>query len=133
MSFTISDRSAAQRHLNLSPAELDDNSILAGKMTALELLDSKLGTNKVGEVQALLTNLTTLETAIDTARPNEFTAGTKRVRVEGAYQIDYGTDSNFGSLQGKWDQYQKYLIELKRELGYAFDPYPLYEVGFMVV
>lgn len=132
MGFTIGDRSSIQRHLNLSPTELSTHSLLSKNLAYLEGLDNEEGTSKVSEVQNLIFQLDTLESELDNARA-QTPIGVEMFRVDGQYQVKFKGDVKNGGLEGKVQQYNKYLVELKREVMFEFDTYYLDNIGALIV
>jgi len=129
--FSVSDRVSAQRHLNLPPSEIGEGSILYQRMTALEQMDATYGSDLVDAIQFVLLQLDTLENEIDSARATS-DQGVKSYRVDGQYSVDYGNNAD-GGLTGKINQYNKYLADLQRDLGFTPSSYPDDQVGVLVV
>jgi hypothetical protein len=134
MPFEPSDYASAQIHLNLPVAQLLEGSYLRSQFTNIENIDEQLGVDlKVSYVQNLLSLLDDLKGGLDSDRAEELTIGVKLFEEKDGYRVAFGDKNESGLLGGKQQQYEKYLVELKRELGYEFTTDYHQQIGALVV
>lgn len=134
MPFSIQNYVDAARHLQLDSGQLLPGSYLRSQFTKLENIDVQLDEDiKVAYVQDLLINLNNLESQLDSDRTTNETLGVKTFKVDQAYTLTFADDQSLGLLSGIKQQYDKYLVELKRELGYNFETDFNKQVGALIV
>lgn len=99
MSFTTTDQADLVKLLNLSRDQYEPNSVLAQCMTALELFDTRISTNLVGEVQEAMLTISTLDGQIEAQSAN---VGIKSIDIVDDVAIEYGSGGSVTTnLQNK--------------------------------
>lgn len=99
MTFATSDQADLVKLLNLSRDQYEPKSALAQCMTALELFDTRISTNLVGEVQEAMLAVSTLDGQIEAQSAN---VGIKSIDIVDDVAIEYGSGgSATASLQNK--------------------------------
>ncbi len=127
--FTLNDRVRIQKYLGLHPNELEMDSDLSERLSAVEERDVRLGTDLGVRIVARLDILDGLSSEIDAFLGNsdEFAVSGRNSRVDGEYSFGLSFNNSedstlVGGFGAKSTYFNRLIREIKVDLGY-FDGY----------